>query len=149
MHSLTIAPFFTIALVCNPSRRSPRADKWTVSQTKSDMNSEYIFTQKISHGCETHTVVPHGNTKERTDRREKDGDPAVLGVSQKFFFFIIEPCCCHWMLFKDSRQKGGLVFGMNSQSCQHKWSYWWNRFSFSCSEKTPENVQNEEQLMGW
>lgn len=108
MHSLTIAPFFTIALVCNPSRRSPRADKWTVSQTKSDMNSEYIFTQKISHGCETHTVVPHGNTKERTDRREKDGDPAVLGLSKVFCFFLLNHVVVTGCYLRTQDKKGGL-----------------------------------------
>jgi len=57
------------------------------------MHFEYIFTQKASHGCETHTchtVVPRGNTKEHTRARERQqpGGPGVSHVTQELFGFF-------------------------------------------------------------
>lgn len=101
--------FFTIALVCSPSPRSPRADKWTVSQTKSDMNSEYIFTQKTSHGCETHTAVPHGSTKEHTDW-QKTATQLSWGSLKSCLFFWLKHVVVTGCYLRTQDMKGGLFW---------------------------------------
>lgn len=87
MQSLTIAPFSRLLWFATPlPGRHVQLSGQSVKQ-----KATLIFTQKTSHGCETHTrhtVIPHGNTKECTDGREKDDDLAVLGVSQKLFAFF-------------------------------------------------------------
>lgn len=135
-----------IAPVCNPSPRSPRADKWTVSQTKSDMHFEYIFTQKTSQGCETHTrhtVIPRGNTKEHTGASERwqRGGPGVSRVAQKLFvFFRLKHVVVTGCYLRTQDMKEGACFGTNEAVVEPF-------FSSSCSEKHQRMSKMRNSLM--
>ncbi len=134
MHSLTIAPFSRLLWFATPlAGRHVQISGQSVKQKATWILNTYSHKRQVTDVRHTRSSLMEAQKSARTGER-KTVTQLSWGSPQKIIF-LIEPCCCYWMLFKDSRQKGGLVFGINSQSCQHKWSYCWNLFSFSCSEK--------------
>lgn len=135
MHSLTIAPFSRLLWFATPlPGRHVQISGQSVKQKATWILNTYSHKRQVTDVRHTQSSLMEAQKSARTGER-KTATRLSWGSLKSSLFFLLNHAVVTGCYLRTQDKKGGLFFGMNSQSCHHKWSYWWNLFSFSCSEK--------------